>query len=360
MESKNNIGIIIIHTAFWSLLASFPLYFNSILFGLPIAIVRTVIPFIGIIILAYGNIWGIIPYLFKRKDFVWYKPFLAYLIIIPLAVFMLENIFGFVNYITNISVAIVFEARQDGILVDSNRSDASFPGSIIGLMVVFTLFASSLYGLATVFMQRDRQESLLKATNLKNELKLLRRQINPHFLFNAMNNLYAIVQLKPDKAGEFVLKLSEMLRYVTYDCQNEKVAISKEVDYIKNYIYFQKWRDQSFQNIELNINNQLSELSIEPMLLIPFVENAFKHSYDNNTTERWIKIDLTTHEKELSFDVSNSLSTSNTQEEVPDEYMGIGVENVRKRLELLYTKEHQLIIEKNNQNFHIRLTIQLT
>jgi len=361
MESKNNIGIIIAHIAFWLLLFASPFYVNIKIFGLPIAIVRTVIPFIGIIILAYGNIWGIIPYLFKRKDFVWYKPFLAYVVIIPLSVISLEYIFEFVNYITNIRVSLVVEARQNGILVTpSGRSDSSFPLSIIGLMVVFTLFASSIYGLAMVFMQRDRQENLLKATNLKNELKLLRRQINPHFLFNAMNNLYAIVQLKPDKAGEFVLKLSDMLRYVTYDCQNEKVAISKEIDYIQNYIYFQQWRDQNFNNIQFNVEQGGNNLFIEPMLLLPFIENAFKHSYNNNHEERWVAIDLTMQNTTLSLIVKNSLSPMNTKENVPDEYMGIGIENVKKRLELLYYKKHQLNITQKEEAFEITLTIQLS
>lgn len=361
MESKNNIGIIIAHIAFWLLLIASPFYINTKIFGPYIAIVRTIIPFIGIIILAYGNIWGIIPYLFKQKDFTWYKPFLAYSVIMPLSVISLEFIFEFVNFITNIKVSLIVEARQNGVLVTpSGRSDSSFPLSMIGLMVVFTLFASSLYGLAMVFMQRDRQENLLKATNLKNELKLLRRQINPHFLFNAMNNLYAIVQLKPDKAGEFVLKLSDMLRYITYDCQNEKVAISKEIDYIQSYIYFQQWRDQNFNNIQFNIEQQGSNLLIEPMLLLPFIENAFKHSYNNNHEERWITIDLNFRETTLFLSVKNNLSPINTKENVPDEYMGIGIENVKKRLELLYYKKHKLTIAQQENAFEITLTIQLS
>lgn len=359
MEHKNNIGLIFVHIIFWLLLAASPLYFNTMLFGFPIALTRTIIPISFIIIIAYSNSILITQHLFQRKNLVWYYPFLAYSLIIPSALFLVEYVFEFVNMITGIKVSLIVEAMQDGEIVDVRRSDSSFPKSIIGLVVIFTLFVSSLYGLTIEFMKRDRQEAKLKAINLKNELKLLRRQINPHFLFNAMNNLYAIVQLKPEKAGEFVLKLSDMLRYVTYDCQNEKVPINKEIDYLNNYVYFQKWRDQNFRNINLTIENDLNTFQIEPMLLIPFVENAFKHSYDNNDeTTRWIKILLRSQENKLIFDVQNSISTSNTRENVPDEYMGIGIENVRKRLELLYKYKHQLSIKKSSDSFHIQLVIQ--
>lgn len=360
MNQKNNIRVVLAHITFWLLFIANPLYFNSTLFDLPITLLRTIIPVSAIIIIAYSNIF-VIRQLFRRKGFAWYYPFISYAIIIPFAFFFIKNAFLFVNSITNIEVSLIFELKQNGIIVDTNSGNSDFPGSVIGFLTTLTLFISSLYGLALEFIQRDRQEIKLKATNLKNELKLLRSQINPHFLFNAMNNLYAIVQLKPEKAGEFVLKLSDMLRYVTYDCQNDKVAISKEMNYLNNYVYFQKWRDQNFQDIQINMDASLNDLQIEPMLLIPFIENAFKHSYDHDSThKRWVKINLQNQNNTLVFEVNNSLSQSNTQEEVPDEYMGIGIENVQKRLGLLYKDKYQLQIEENADRFKIKLTIQLT
>lgn len=360
MNKKNNTKVILAHVTFWLLFMASPLTFNTMLFGFPIAIVRTLIPISVIIMIAYGNNLFVIRQLFRRKGFAWYYPFIAYAIITPFAFFFIEYAFEFVNIITNVEVSLLFELKQNGEIINTDRSDASFPSSVVGLITILVLFISSLYGLALEFIQRDRQEIKLKATNLKNELKLLRRQINPHFLFNAMNNLYAIVQLKPDKAGEFVLKLSDMLRYVTYDCQNDKVSISKEINYLNNYIYFQKWRDQNFQDIQLNIDPSLHELQIEPMLLIPFIENAFKHSYDHdNNNKRWIKINLQNQKNKLLFEVSNNLSKSNTQENVPDEYMGIGIENVQKRLDLLYKNKHQLQIDRNPTSFQIKLIIEL-
>jgi LytS/YehU family sensor histidine kinase len=361
MNHNNNIRVVFAHIIFWLLFMASPLYFNTMLFGLPIAIVRTVIPISAIVIIAYANNLFVIRQLFRRKGFAWYYPFITYAAIIPVAFFIIEYAFEFVNIITNVEVSLIFELKQNGETIKTDRSDSSFPGSVIGLITILILFISSLYGLALEFIQRDRQEIKLKATNLKNELKLLRRQINPHFLFNAMNNLYAIVQLKPEKAGEFVLKLSDMLRYVTYDCQNDKVSISKEINYLNNYVYFQKWRDQNFQDIQLDMDDSLNSLQIEPMLLIPFIENAFKHSYDHNSnSKRWVKISLLNKKGTLVFEVSNNLSQSNTQEEVPDEYMGIGIGNVQKRLDLLYKHKYQLQIEKDSTSFQIKLTIQLT
>lgn len=361
IDKKKNIRVVLAHITFWLLFMASPLYFNIRLFGLPIAIVRTIIPISAIAIVAYGNNLFVIRQLFRRKGFAWYYPFIAYALIIPIAFFFIEFTFEFVNIITNVEVSLVFELKQNGEMIKTSRSDSSFPASVIGLVTILILFISSLYGLALEFIQRDRQEIKLKATNLKNELKLLRRQINPHFLFNAMNNLYAIVQLKPEKAGEFVLKLSDMLRYVTYDCQNDKVSISKEINYLNNYVYFQKWRDQNFQDIQLNIDASLDSLEIEPMLLIPFIENAFKHSYDHdNNHQRWVNISLQNEDNAFVFQVNNSISQSNTQEDVPDEYMGIGIENVQKRLDLLYKNKHQLQIKKDSNSFQIKLMIQLT
>lgn len=360
MKARTNPGIIIAHICFWLLLSATPLQFNTFMFGLPTAIVRTFIPMGFIMFLAYLNIFVIIPRLFHRKEFRWYLPFLAYAVILPLSLLGLENIFYILNEWTDIRVSLTFQAWENGVLVNYNKSETSFPRSVVGLMVLFTLFVSSLYGLGNIFIQRDRQAIHLKSINLKNELKLLRSQINPHFLFNALNNLYAIVQLQPQKAGEFVMKLSDMLRYVTYDCQQDKVSLQKEIGYINNYIYFQKWRDQRFNDIQFEVAPQLSDWQIEPMLLIPFIENAFKHSYDQQTEgNRWVKIALHKEAQQLLFQVSNSRSSHHTKEEVPDEYMGIGIENVQKRLELLYEDRYALDIDQQEDHFSIKLRINL-
>ncbi len=344
----------------WSLLLIFPLIFNMELFGWKIALFRVLLPTLFLAVVFYSNVYLVRRYLFPAQGFVVYYPFLVYSVLIPLTLFGLQQVFSFVNELSAISIRFVVEARQEGVLMNTVKSSDSFPRSVVGVLVISIYFISSLYGLGLEFSKRDQTNTALKATNLKNELKLLRRQINPHFLFNALNNLYALIQLQPQKAGEFVLKLSDMLRYVTYDCQQERVSIQKEVNYIENYIYLQQWRDVRLEQLEVRIDPNLPDLDIEPMLLLPFVENAFKHSYDaKNPKARWIKLELYYHNNILVFVAENSLSQNDTQEEVPDEYMGIGIENVQKRLELLYANRHQLQLEKQADHFRLELTLQL-
>lgn len=344
----------------WVLLSLIPLSVNVELFGWSAALVRVVVPMLIIILIFYGNVHFVRRYLFHTSSFVVYYPFLAYSVLIPLTFLGFEQLFVYVNDLTDISIKYILEARKNGALITASEGASSFPRSVIALVVVSIYFISSLYGLGLEFSKRNQIDAALKATNLKNELKLLRRQINPHFLFNALNNLYALIQLQPQKAGEFVLKLSDMMRYVTYDCQQEKVSIQKEVNYIENYIYLQQWKDTRLEQLEVNIDPNLPDLEIEPMLLLPFVENAFKHSYNAKAPEnRWIRLELYYHNNILVFIAENSLSPESTQEEAPDEYMGIGIENVQKRLELLYSNRHQLQIEEHPEHFRLELTLQL-
>lgn len=337
-----------------------PLSVNIELFGWTAALVRVLPAMVIIALIFYGNVYFVRRYLFQAQSFVVYYPFLAYSLLIPLTFLGLEQFFIYINELTDVSLKYVVEARRNGELVNTSKTLYSFPRSIIALVAVSIYFISSLYGLGLEFSKRNQVDAALKATNLKNELKLLRRQINPHFLFNALNNLYALIQLQPQKAGEFVLKLSDMMRYVTYDCQQERVSIQKEVNYIENYIYLQQWKDTRLEQLEVNIDPNLPDLEIEPMLLLPFVENAFKHSYNaKNPQNRWIRLELYYHNNILVFVAENSLSPEITQEEVPDEYMGIGIENVQKRLELLYNNRHQLQIEEHPEHFRLELTLQL-
>ncbi len=357
MKLQNRIFLTFLHILFWAFLAFYPLYFNIQWFGWKLAIIRVAVPFLFFILFGYGNGILLVPHLFNRKKFVWYLPLISYAIVIPIALFLLENIFLFVNHLSGIELNVVISATKNNLPLNVRIEEATFPRSVAFGVLLFDLFVSTLYGIAFEFLKKERKEIVLKAINLKNELKLLRSQINPHFLFNALNNLYAIVQLNPEKSGEFILKLSEMLRYITYDCQHEKVAITKEIAYLKNYIYFQKWRDTEFKNIHLGIDSNVLQMQIEPMLLIPFVENAFKHSYSENRA-RWISISLKKENNHLHFEIENNCSELDTKEKIEDEYSGIGIDNIKKRLALLYPNQHELSIEQKKESFLVKLIIK--
>lgn len=191
-------------------------------------------------------------------------------------------------------------------------------------------------------------------------LSFLRSQINPHFLFNALNTLYGTaLQENADRTGEGIQKLGDMMRFMLHENMQEKISLAREVDYLNNYIDLQKLRTATSSNviIQTNIEEQLNRLDISPMLLIPFVENAFKHGISLQQSS-FINISLHTKDRVLYFDVNNSV---HTKSEYDPERMksGIGLQNVKQRLALLYPKKHDLIIRESAKEFFIHLTINL-
>lgn len=192
-------------------------------------------------------------------------------------------------------------------------------------------------------------------------LNFLKSQINPHFLFNALNTLYGTaLQEKAERTGEGIQKLGDMMRFMLQENVEDKIMLSKDVDYLNNYIALQKLRTSVSPDIsiETQIDEQTSELLISPMLLIPFVENAFKHGISLQSPSH-IKITLQTSGHTLYFDVHNSLHPKHEND--PEKLQsGIGLQNVKQRLALLYPDQHELIIRQNAKEFFIHLTLQLS
>jgi len=191
--------------------------------------------------------------------------------------------------------------------------------------------------------------------NLKTELSFLRSQISPHFLFNVLNNLLSLIRLKSDEAEPTVLKLSSLIQYMLYETDEDKVMLADEARYLQSYIDLQKQRFGPKIKITVSMQADNSTDAIEPMLLIPFVENAFKHGV-GLIDKPEINIELYSKENELYFFVRNKYNAENI---VKDKTSGIGLANVKRRLELLYGKEHHLAIEKENDVYSISLQIKL-
>ncbi|RZA00481.1 MAG: sensor histidine kinase [Sphingobacteriaceae bacterium] len=191
-------------------------------------------------------------------------------------------------------------------------------------------------------------------------LDMLRSQINPHFLFNALNTLYGTaLQEDAVRTGEGIQKLGDMMRFMLQENMQETISITREIDYLQNYISMQKLRTQTSPNIviQAEIDEQLSDLRIVPMLLIPFIENAFKHGISLREAS-YIKIVLYTAGNTLYFDVQNTIHAR--PENDPEKYNnGIGLENVKQRLQLLYPGKHELTIRETAKEFFIHLTLSL-
>ena len=208
---------------------------------------------------------------------------------------------------------------------------------------------------------RDKiiSDNLLKEReneNLKTELSLLRSQVSPHFMFNVLNNMVALARKQSDQLEPSLIKLSSLMRYMLYETGEEKVSIEKETEYLQSYIDLQQQRFGKKVIINVAMPAPDKQYDIEPMLLIPFVENAFKHGTGmiENAT---INISLTAEKNILQFNVSNKYDLGST--EIRDKASGIGLPNVQRRLELLYHNKHNLLISKNGDMFTVSLQIHL-
>ncbi|NJB83738.1 sensor histidine kinase [Wenyingzhuangia aestuarii] len=225
-------------------------------------------------------------------------------------------------------------------------------------MTLLLLFSS--YSLTTVieillFAQKKDEEIIRsKNENLQTELKLLKSQINPHFLFNSLNNIYALSVMDSNKTQQSISYLSDMLRYVLYECERAFVPIEKEIQYIENYLQLFSLKSSSKYPIEISYQIKNSQISIAPMLLIPFVENAIKHSNIERITDTFIHIELTEIEDAILFSVRNSIASSAISK---DQVGGIGLENVKKRLSIIYPDQHTLAIHTEEGVFQVNLKL---
>ncbi len=217
------------------------------------------------------------------------------------------------------------------------------------------LFISTVYWVISENRKKKQWEMSLLNENLQTEMKFLKSQINPHFLFNALNNIYSLSNSRSERAPEMILKLSEMLRYMLYESNEKKVPLRKEMSYILNYIDFQCLKIEEEPNVRIDFQNADTTLPVEPMLFIPFIENSFKHSNIDDVPHGCIAMTITTEDSKVRFRIENSIPR---QPYSKDGSGGIGLQNVRKRLELLYPGKHRLRIEEKNDLFLVDLEIE--
>ncbi len=212
------------------------------------------------------------------------------------------------------------------------------------------------------YYQNERKNRELQKLNRHTELKFLKGQINPHFLFNSLNNLYGLALKKAESTPSFILKLSELLRYVIYDSSEGKVALDKEINYLENYLDLERIRLGDRGSIELEKKGSFLGLQIEPMMLIPFVENSIKHGVNSLAKEAWIKIKIgvegVDNNKLFIFEVENNKPLSMNLP-LKNIGAGIGIENTKRRLSILYPNNHTLTIVDKEYIYFVSLKINL-
>jgi len=208
--------------------------------------------------------------------------------------------------------------------------------------------------LAYSFIKSQNEKKSLENLNLNAEVNFLKSQINPHFLFNTLNSIYSQAHNKSEHTEYSILKLSELLRYVLYETGEERVPLERDIQYINNYIDLQRIRLSSKITLRYTINGNLSGNTIAPLMLITFIENAFKHGI-SYTQPSVIDIDITVFEKTLTLTVSNPVVKNDIFTQG-----GLGLKNVTRRLELLYPGKHNLTISQTDNQYLVNLKIDLT
>lgn len=223
------------------------------------------------------------------------------------------------------------------------------------LILFIPCFSAILVETFAYAQQKEKSEILSRMELMKSELKFLKMQINPHFLFNALNNIYALSVTNSDKTQEGISTLSLMLRYVLYDCERPEVPLQKELQYITNFIELFKLKSSEAFNITFISEVEDDERLVPPMLFVPFIENAFKHSGIEKRGSSFVNIKLNSKEDVIEFSVENSLPSEPL---LHDEKGGIGLQNVKKRLDILYPLTHQLEIRRTD-TFQVYLRMNL-
>jgi len=290
-------------------------------------------------ILVYFNLWYLIPnYLNKEK-------FLTYIGLLILSVMIVMPL-----------KAIIFYFKFYNLPGEQVYVIEGLNWSLLPLM--FVTGCSTIVKIISDWMRQLREKQELVTQNMQSELRFLKSQINPHFLFNTLNNLYALTLKKSDKAPDIVLKLSEMMRYMLYECNEKRVPLKKEVNYIKNYLDLEALRQGKSVRIDFEVNGTVSDQKVAPLMFIPFLENCFKHGVNHSLTSGFVNIRLDVLPSKVHFFIENSKPETMP---TPDRRKsgGIGLVNVKRRLNLLYPEQYELEIHNNPKTYAVEMSLEL-
>lgn len=228
----------------------------------------------------------------------------------------------------------------------------------VGKSIFYVLFITAIstgYGLMTHLARQEHISQMAQQERLQSELSFLRSQISPHFIFNILNSIVYLIRSKSELAEPVTIKLSELMRYMLYESADALIPLEKELSYLNSYVELQKIRFEEDVRITMDVDGKVGGQIIEPMLMIPFVENAFKHGV-GLVADPAIEIYLNITDKNLHFRVRNKISADSA--EIKDNSSGIGLKNVQRRLELLYPETHRLELNKTEGWFVAELWLE--
>lgn len=352
---RNKWFAVLMHIAAWVILFIIPFYHISFdtgphTFFLTRVYLRTVV----YVIIFYINYLVLIPALLFKDKRVLYYLFVAAVIIG----------FYFINNAANqyLLGRPEFSAEREAF----SRIAEEFkiprnPGRFDVYNFMFTAILISGFSVGLRMLSRyyknERQRKELEKEKLNSELAMLKNQVSPHFFFNTLNNIYSLVEINSSDAQDAILHLSKMMRYLLYESERGNTPLSREIEFMRNYIEIMKLKLNERVKLSVTFPDKYKDIQIPPLLFISFIENAFKHGISTSESS-FITITMELKKNQLLFSCSNSMF-NNTRSELPDK-SGIGMENIKKRLYLLFPGRHQLFIDRKPDSFEIVLKIELS
>lgn len=299
----------------------------------------------------YFNLYFLVPLFLERGRYVSYIVLLLLTIVVSAAFVVTGYYFG--DFISD---------KTFKELWGSEPSDYFFlftTGALPSTAAAMTLAMS--IKLTKNWIQARRQHQELEKEKLETELKFLKSQMNPHFLFNTINSIFVLIHKNPRIASESLAKFSDLLRYQLYECNEQQIPLVKELSYLENFIQLQELReDQDYIDLKLHFDQYVAgNLTIAPFVLIPFIENAFKHVSRLNDQSNWIKMNLRLDQQVLNITIAHSISATFPTSAEAVKSSGIGLKNVKRRLDLVYPGRHELNIYQDAEQFEVRLQLML-
>lgn len=344
-----------LHTIVWIIVILFALYVHNSFGGGNVSRLYGfyVHTFSAAIIFYVGYLWLVPRYFVQNKQ-------LTYLLI--LIAFILATHYG-ASYIDKTFLTDpVADARfREAMKMLNGKDEGPRNGDVFGFFshlfssLLVSGFAIGL-GVMETLKQNEKKQKELEKEKLNSELAFLKNQVSPHFFFNTLNNIYSLIGIDGPTAQDSVLKLSKLMRYLLYESEHGETLMSHEIDFMNNYIDLMKLRLSPRVELQIDFPKDFPDFPIPPLLFVPFIENAFKHgvSYRDRS---FIHIRMKIDDDKISFISENSIGKSSQAGDM--QHSGIGLENVRKRLGLLFQSRYKLIIEESETVFHVELFIQI-
>ena len=343
--------VLLVHLSFWGVYLSFTLYQISVFqrhdrdhdrgFDWPIMLLSVGIQLLFTMLIAYFNYFITQPRFLKHQN-IW-----RYLL----------------EFSVPFAALIAMRVHLQRYLIDGYTHKVGFFYSdffivqITAVTFLIALFVGMLR-FAVEWFEFDAKKKAVENEKLTAELNFLKAQINPHFLFNTLNNLYALAYTQSPNTTEVIAKLSQMMRYMIYDTNQPKVPLSKEIEYMQNYISLERLRLNNQIPIDFVIHGYVDDVWITPLVLITFLENAFKHGVSNTSKDAWVKVRIDVRGHDCVFSVENSKVSKTTTEH--GEKSGIGLQNVQRRLALSYPERHSLKVDESDSHYAIELNLVLS